>query len=93
MNQSVVTKNEIIAELDALPPESFSELRAFIEFLRFKRGKYGDWHVEQTRQEMWQTALQATFGMWADRDDVADDGVGYVQDIRQGHRCGGDCAL
>ena len=86
MNQLTVTKRDIIAELDALPPESFAELQAFIEFLRFRRDKHGDVNDEQTRQEMWQTALQATYGMWTDRNDVADDGVVYVQNIRQGHR-------
>ena len=86
MNQLTVTKKEIIDELDALPPESLPELQAFIEFLRFKQGKHGDGILEQTRQEMWQSALQATYGIWAGRDDVADDGVTYVQNIRQGHR-------
>ena len=74
-----VTKKEIIKELDALPPERLTELKEFIEFLRFKSEK-------RPRQETWQTALAATSGMWADRDDVAQDGVEYVQNIRRGHR-------
>lgn len=35
----MVTKQLIIDELEALPPESFPELQAFIEFLRFKSEK------------------------------------------------------
>jgi hypothetical protein len=31
-------------------------------------------------------ALEATFGMWADRDDLPLDGVDYVTQLRQGHR-------
>lgn len=36
MGPMTVTKEDIIDELEQLPPESLSELRAFIEFLRFK---------------------------------------------------------
>ena len=81
-----ITKEDIIDKLDQLPPESLSELQAFIEFLRFKSDKHAGEVVEQSRQTMWQLALQATFGMWADREDVAGDGVTYVQRIRRGHR-------
>lgn len=35
----IITKENIIDELDQLPPESLSELQAFIEFLRFKSEK------------------------------------------------------
>ena len=34
-----ITKEDIIEELDQLPPESLSELQAFIQFLRFKSEK------------------------------------------------------
>jgi hypothetical protein len=37
----------------------------------------------QARQEMWQAALASTFGMWAGRDDVAQDGVEYVREQRR----------
>lgn len=33
-----------------------------------------------------QDVLQATFGMWADRDDLPADGVDYVNQIRQSTR-------
>jgi hypothetical protein len=41
---------------------------------------------DQARREQWQAALATTFGMWADRDDIAQDGVEYVREIRHGHR-------
>ena len=31
-------------------------------------------------------ALQATFGIWADRDDMPKDGVEYVRSLRDGER-------
>lgn len=31
-------------------------------------------------------ALEATFGMWADRDDLAADGLDYVTQLRQSRR-------
>ena len=34
-----ITKEDIIDEIDQLPPESLSELQTFIEFLRFKSKK------------------------------------------------------
>lgn len=39
MSQLDVTKDDIVAELDRLPPESLSEVQKFIEFLRFKSSK------------------------------------------------------
>lgn len=32
------------------------------------------------------SALRDTFGMWADRDDIPDDAVAYVNELRQGER-------
>ena len=81
-----ITKKEIIKELDALPPETLPELQAFIEFLRFKSEQTTVESVGKSQSELWRTALEATFGMWADRDDVAGDGVAYVQSLRRGHR-------
>jgi len=86
MNQLSVTKKEIINELNMLPPDVLPELQAFMAFLRFKSEKTSDETISQPRQEMWRSALAATFGMWSDRDDVAGDGVTYVQTIRRGHR-------
>jgi hypothetical protein len=37
--------------------------------------------VEQIR-----TLLLETFGMWAKRDDVSSEGVGYMDEVRHGHR-------
>ena len=86
MNQLLMTRKEIIDELNVLPPEVLPELQAFMEFLRYKSERPHDEAVGQTRQEIWRSALEATFGMWSDRDDVAGDGVTYVQNIRRGHR-------
>lgn len=104
MSLKTAKKEDIIDKLDELSPENLAELQAFIEFLRFKSDKHIVATVEQSGKGGWQSALQATFGMWADRDDVDDDGVSYVQNIRQGHRlndllrptdgrCFGDSAL
>lgn len=80
------TRKEIMIELEALPPETLPELRAFIEFLRFKSTKDVDEARILSLSERWQAALNATFGLWTDREDVARDGVEYVQAIRRGHR-------
>ena len=82
MSQVHVTKDEIVAELDRLPPEMLPEIQAFIEFLRFKVEK-GERPNDVGQRDKWQSALADTFGMWADRDG---DGVAYVQDMRRGHR-------
>ncbi|MCA9994893.1 MAG: hypothetical protein KDE56_04045 [Anaerolineales bacterium] len=82
----MVTKQRIIDELDELPLETLPELQAFIEFLRFKSGRQSDAAASVSRQMQWQNALQAVFGMWADRVDEMGDSVTYVQHIRQGHR-------
>lgn len=81
-----VTKKEIKKEVDALPPETLPELQTFIQYLRFKSEHAPDEIVENSGQELWRAALKATFGMWADRDDIAEDSVVYVQHIRRGHR-------
>jgi hypothetical protein len=98
----VVTKEKVVKALDELPPEHLSQVNQFIEFLQFRleqspgeRDPYGEDRPSvdkasmvdaQARQEMWQAALASTFGMWAGRDDVAQDGVEYVREIRRGHR-------
>lgn len=38
MNLPTISKNDIIDKLDQLPPETFPELRAFMEYLQFKSG-------------------------------------------------------
>lgn len=98
----VVTKEKVVEALNELPPEHLSQVNQFIEFLQFRlerspgeRGQYGEDRPSidnssmvdaQVRQEMWRAALASTFGMWADRDDIAQDGVEYVREIRRGHR-------
>ncbi len=86
MNQLLITRKEIVDELNILPSEVLPELQVFMEFLRYKSERTHNEAVGQTRQEIWQDALEATFGMWADRDDIAGDGVTYVQTVRRGHR-------
>ena len=39
MSQLLLTKKDIINELETLPPETLPELQAFIAFLRFKSKK------------------------------------------------------
>lgn len=84
MNQLLMTRKRIADELNILPLSALSELQEFMAFLRFKSTKIEDDTIH-TRQEAWNTALETTFGMWSDRDDIASDGVDYVQDIRRGH--------
>jgi hypothetical protein len=86
MGQLQATKKDIMDRLDKLPPETLPELQTFITFLQFKAEKLPDAFVKRSRREAWQTALQSTFGIWAGRDDIANDGVTYVQEIRRGHR-------
>ena len=86
MNQLLITRKEIIDDLNVLPQEVLPELQAFMEFLRFKSEKLPDEIVGYTRQVLWQAALESTFGMWSDRDDMVGDGVAYVQTVRRGHR-------
>jgi hypothetical protein len=98
----VVTKEKVVEALDELPPEHLSQVNQFIEFLQFRlerspgeRGPYGEdlpsidkasMVDAQVRQEMWRAALASTFGMWTDRDDITQDGVAYVREMRRGHR-------
>ena len=86
MSQLLMTRKEIVDELNVLPLNLLPELREFMAFLRFKGGKTADGDGKKARREEWNAALEATFGMWADRDDIATDGVAYVQEIRRGHR-------
>lgn len=83
MDQFDAARKDIIAELDRLPPEALLELRDFIEFLHYK-SRRGARPTSVVKTDRWGAALAATFGMWADRDDVEDDGVTYVRSIRRG---------
>jgi hypothetical protein len=91
-----VTKEKVVEALDELPPEHLSEVNQFIAFLQFRSEQLppeGGQHEKEpsatARQQMWQKALAGTFGMWADRDDIAQDAVEYVREIRCGHRLNG----
>ena len=86
MNQLLMTRKEIVDELNILPLNVLPELQKFMAFLQFKSKKAESDNAEQSRRDAWNSALEATFGMWADRDDIAHDGVTYVQEIRRGHR-------
>jgi bifunctional DNA-binding transcriptional regulator/antitoxin component of YhaV-PrlF toxin-antitoxin module len=46
-----------------------------------KQGRLIITPIEQVR-----AALQETFGMWADRDDIPSNSVEYMDQIRSGHR-------
>ncbi|MCP4357670.1 MAG: hypothetical protein GY796_06605 [Chloroflexi bacterium] len=66
--------------------------------MQFKTKETNSESVERLRQEQWQSVLEATFGMWADRDDAIRDGVDYVQNVRQCEALPddgyyGDCAV
>jgi hypothetical protein len=78
----MVTKDDVIRSLDGLPVESLTEVRRFVEFVRFKvKPRRVALSAEQIRAR-----LMETFGMWADRIDVPADGVEYVNQLRQGRR-------
>jgi len=82
MATEMVTKDDVIRALDGLPVESLTEVRRFVEFVRFKvKPRRVALSAEQIRAR-----LMETFGMWADRTDVPADGVEYVNQLRQGRR-------
>ena len=82
MATEMVTKDDVIRSLDGLPVESLTEVRRFVEFVRFKvKPRRVALSAEQIRAR-----LMETFGMWADRTDIPADGVEYVDNIRRGTR-------
>jgi hypothetical protein len=82
MATEMVTKDDVIRSLDGLPVESLTEVRRFVEFVRFKvKPRRVALSAEQIRAR-----LMETFGMWADRTDLPADSIDYVDEIRRGHR-------
>jgi hypothetical protein len=90
MEIPMVTKEKVVKAIDELPPEQLLEVDRFIEFLQFKARQtprvQGQESDSDERQEEWRAALAATFGLWADRSDIAPDGIAYVREMRRGHR-------
>ena len=86
MKQTVTIREKLANELNKLPLEVLPELQTFVKFLQFKTQITDNQPVGHDQRNQWLSALEATFGMWADRDDMAGDGVAYVQTIRRGHR-------
>jgi len=68
----------------ALTDEERNRILAQVE--KHNRKYAPDISIEHYRQEAWQAALKSTFGMWAGRNDIANDGVTYVQEIRRNYR-------
>ena len=65
-------------------PDAFRELFEAGQEVAISADAQG--RLVSTPVEQIQLRLQATFGMWADRDDLPTDGVDYMDDVRRGQR-------
>lgn len=72
-----MTNEELLREINALPPEAQRQLEHFISFLRERY---------QNAQPKAAPALEseAFIGMWRDREEMW-DGSAWVRNVRQAH--------
>jgi len=74
-----MTNEEILREINSLPPEALRQLEDFISFLR-----------ERYKSSQLKTAppsdleSEAFVGMWRDREDMSDSSA-WVRNVRQSH--------
>jgi hypothetical protein len=74
-----MTNEEILREINSLPPEAQRQLEDFISFLR-----------ERYKSSQPKTApssdleSEAFVGMWRDREDMSDSST-WVRNVRQSH--------
>ena len=59
---TLITKADIIDQLDDLPPETLAELQAFMAYLRFKSGKDGKQNIQLG-------------GMWQDQPPITEQEI------------------
>ncbi len=74
-----MTNEEILREINSLPPEAQRQLEDFISFLRerYKEAKPKTSPTSDLESE-------AFVGMWRDREDMSDSSA-WVRNVRQSH--------
>jgi hypothetical protein len=74
-----MTDEEILREINSLPPEAQRQLEDFISFLR-ERYK----GVQPKAAPATELEDEAFVGMWRDREDMSDSSA-WVRNVRQSH--------
>ena len=74
-----MTNEEILREINSLPPEAQRQIEAFISFLR-ERYK----GVQPKSAPTSDLEAEAFVGMWRDREDMRDSSA-WVRNVRQTH--------
>lgn len=65
MATEIITKDDLVRSLDDLPAESLTEVRQFVDFLRFKS--------QQPRR------IAKLGGLWKDQPPLTDDDIEQVR--------------
>jgi len=74
-----MTNEEILREIDSLPPEAQRQLEDFISFLRERYGSGQPKNAPISDLES-----EAFVGMWRDREDMLDSSE-WVRNVRRSH--------
>jgi hypothetical protein len=74
-----MTDEEILREINSLPPEAQRQLEDFISFLR---ERYKD--AQPKAASTSDLESEAFVGMWRDREDMSDSSA-WVRNVRQSH--------
>ena len=74
-----MTNEEILREINSLPPEAQRQLEDFLSFLR---ERYGSGQPKTTPTSDLES--EAFVGMWRDREDMRDSSE-WVRNIRRAH--------
>jgi len=74
-----MTDEEILREINSLPPEAQRQLEDFISFLRERYGSSKTKTAPASGLE-----YEAFVGMWRDREDMRDSSA-WVRNVRQSH--------
>jgi len=74
-----MTDEEILREINSLPPEAQRQLEDFISFLRERYGSSKTKTAPTSGLE-----YEAFVGMWRDREDMRDSSA-WVRNVRQSH--------
>jgi hypothetical protein len=74
-----MSNEEILREINSLPPEAQRQIEDFISFLR---ARYGTSHRKTAPSSDLES--EAFVGMWRDREDMRDSSA-WVRNIRKSH--------
>jgi hypothetical protein len=74
-----MTDEEILREINSLPPEAQRQLEDFLSFLRERYGTLQAKTVPSSDLES-----EAFVGMWRDREDMRDSSA-WVRNVRESH--------